>query len=146
MKRFITVRLARVRFVYRVCGLAAVQERRIPQRGLGIYLAGMSVVAALMWGAGYSGGEMLLDSDTTNAPSASARPTSPPDQRASVAAASHCSEELRAFATARMRMATKVRTCTHLDWTDEQIATRIRNGKKGQMPAFAGKIFAAQNP
>ena len=28
----------------------------------------------------------------------------------------------------------------NLDWTDEQIATRIRNGKKGQMTAFAGKI------
>lgn len=27
-----------------------------------------------------------------------------------------------------------------LDWTDEQIATRIRNGKKGQMTAFAGKL------
>jgi len=27
-----------------------------------------------------------------------------------------------------------------LDWTDEQIATRIRNGKKGQMTAFEGKL------
>ena len=27
-----------------------------------------------------------------------------------------------------------------LDWTDEQITTRIRNGKKGQMTAFAGKL------
>src|SRR5262245_37590035 len=30
----------------------------------------------------------------------------------------------------------------NLDWTDEQIAARIRNGKKGQMPAFAGKFSA----
>ncbi len=30
----------------------------------------------------------------------------------------------------------------NLDWTDEQIATRIRNGKKGQMTAFAGKLSA----
>ncbi len=29
-----------------------------------------------------------------------------------------------------------------LDWTDEQIARRIRNGKKGQMTAFAGKLSA----
>jgi mono/diheme cytochrome c family protein len=29
-----------------------------------------------------------------------------------------------------------------LDWTDEQIATRIRNGKKGQMTAFARKLSA----
>jgi cytochrome c oxidase cbb3-type subunit 3 len=28
----------------------------------------------------------------------------------------------------------------NLDWTDEQIAARIRNGKKGQMIAFAGKF------
>ena len=27
-----------------------------------------------------------------------------------------------------------------LDWTDEQIAARIRNGKKGQMTAFGGKL------
>lgn len=27
-----------------------------------------------------------------------------------------------------------------LDWTDEQITARIRNGKKGQMTAFAGKL------
>src|SRR5262249_2194361 len=28
----------------------------------------------------------------------------------------------------------------NLDWTDEQITARIRNGKKGQMTAFAGKL------
>lgn len=28
----------------------------------------------------------------------------------------------------------------NLDWSDGQIATRIRNGKKGQMTAFAGKF------
>ncbi len=28
----------------------------------------------------------------------------------------------------------------NLDWSDEQIVTRVRNGKKGQMPAFAGKL------
>jgi mono/diheme cytochrome c family protein len=27
-----------------------------------------------------------------------------------------------------------------LDWTDQQIANRVRNGKKGQMTAFAGKL------
>lgn len=31
-----------------------------------------------------------------------------------------------------------------LDWTGEQIATRIRNGKKGQMTAFAGKLSPEQ--
>ena len=28
----------------------------------------------------------------------------------------------------------------NLDWSDEQIATRIRNGKKGEMTAFADKL------
>jgi mono/diheme cytochrome c family protein len=28
----------------------------------------------------------------------------------------------------------------NLDWTDEQITQRIRNGRKGQMTAFAGKL------
>ena len=28
----------------------------------------------------------------------------------------------------------------NLDWTDEQIIARIRNGRKGQMTAFAGKL------
>jgi mono/diheme cytochrome c family protein len=32
----------------------------------------------------------------------------------------------------------------NLDWTDDQITTRIRNGKKGQMTAFAGKLPADQ--
>lgn len=30
-----------------------------------------------------------------------------------------------------------------LDWTNEQIAARIRNGRKGQMTAFAGKLQPA---
>lgn len=32
----------------------------------------------------------------------------------------------------------------NLDWTNEQIATRIRNGKKGQMTSFAGKLQAPE--
>lgn len=32
----------------------------------------------------------------------------------------------------------------NLDWTDKQIATRIRNGKKGQMKAFSGKFSPEQ--
>ena len=32
----------------------------------------------------------------------------------------------------------------NLDWTDEEITARIRNGKKGQMTAFAGKLSQDQ--
>lgn len=31
-----------------------------------------------------------------------------------------------------------------IDWTDEQIANRIRKGKAGQMTAFAGKLKPAE--
>jgi mono/diheme cytochrome c family protein len=31
-----------------------------------------------------------------------------------------------------------------IGWTDEQIANRIRNGKAGQMTAFAGKLKPAE--
>ena len=32
----------------------------------------------------------------------------------------------------------------NLNWTDEQVAARIRKGKKGQMTAFAGKLSSRQ--
>jgi mono/diheme cytochrome c family protein len=32
----------------------------------------------------------------------------------------------------------------NLGWTEEEITTRIRNGKKGQMTAFADKLSAEQ--
>ena len=32
----------------------------------------------------------------------------------------------------------------NLDWTDEQIAKRIRTGKKGEMTAFEGKLTTEQ--
>jgi len=31
-----------------------------------------------------------------------------------------------------------------LDWTDQQIAVRIRHGKAGQMTAFAGKLASPE--
>jgi mono/diheme cytochrome c family protein len=31
-----------------------------------------------------------------------------------------------------------------IGWTDEQIANRVRNGKAGQMTAFAGKLQTAE--
>jgi mono/diheme cytochrome c family protein len=117
---------------------------RIPQRGLGIYLAGMTVVAALMVGAGYSGGEMVLGSDTANAPSASDRPTSPPDQRTSVAAGRPLFLKNCVHCHGADAHGDEGPDLHNLEWTDEQIATRIRNGKKGQMTAFAGKFSPQQ--
>jgi len=115
---------------------------RIPRRSFGIYLAGMSVTSVLMVGAGYSGGEMLLSAQNGNVPC-----TSFSDELAS-----------RSDPTARTATGRKLflKNCAHchgadargdegpdlhnVDRTDEQIAARIRNGKKGQMTAFAGKL------
>ncbi len=123
-----------------------IRRGRIPQRGLGVYFAGMSVTVLLMVGAGYSGGELLLSAETTSAP---------------VLSLSSVPVPLEARLTmARVGQQLFLKNCAHchgadahgnegpdlrnLDWTDEQIATRIRNGKKGQMTAFAGK-FSPEN-
>jgi len=113
---------------------------RMPQRGPGIYLAGMSVAAALMVGAGYSGGEMLLGSNTERVPSSSDTPTSTPDQRLPVPAGQQLFLKNCAHCHGADAHGDDGPDLHNLDWTDEQIATRIRNGKKGQMTAFAGKL------
>jgi mono/diheme cytochrome c family protein len=115
---------------------------RILYGGPGIYLAGMSLAGALMVGAGYSGGEMLLAAET-EIPAVGTHATK----------AASTSGQIAMVAAGRQLF---LKNCAHchgadahgdegpdlhnLDWTDEQIATRIRNGKKGQMTAFAGKF------
>jgi mono/diheme cytochrome c family protein len=123
-------------------GWRLVRKGKIPQRGLSVYFAGMSVTVLLMMGAGYSGGEMIL-----NAENASARSPSSSSMTASRGAQPDA---------AQVGHQLFLKNCAHchgadahgdegpdlhnLDWSDEQIGTRIRNGKKGQMPAFAGKF------
>ncbi|HXJ76592.1 MAG TPA: cytochrome c, partial [Candidatus Dormibacteraeota bacterium] len=117
---------------------------RLLKRGrahsLRFYLAGMSVASTLMLAAGYSGGEMLAAETGNNAflrPDLQATDTVEP-----------------APATAGRQLFLK--NCAHchgpdargdegpdlhkLDWTDQQITSQIRNGRKGQMPAFGGKL------
>ena len=126
-------------------GWRLLRSGRIPERGLAIYLAGMSVVSALMVGAGYSGGEMLLGSEAENVPAASLSGRPGPalgqvqigaGQKLFLKNCAHCHG-----ADARGDDGPDLH---NLDLTDEQIAKRIRNGKKGQMTAFAGK-FSAEN-
>lgn len=129
---------------------------RIPQRGLAFYFAGMGLVSALLVGAGYSGGEMLLGSETGGEPAPSA-PEVPALSGARPAEGGppglSASDQSAIIATGRQLF---LKNCAHchgadghgnegpdlhnLDSTDEQIAKRIRNGKKGQMTAFAGKL------
>ena len=117
---------------------------RIPQKVLGMYLAGMSLVAALMAGAGYSGGEMLVGAGTENVPSSLDGPTSTPEQRGSLAAGNQLFLKNCAHCHGADARGDEGPDLHNLDWTNEQIATRIRNGKKGQMTAFAGKFSPQQ--
>ena len=119
---------------------------RIPQRGLGLYLAGMSVASLLMMGAGYSGGEMLLAAENENIPAsaASRTPRAAPEHMALVAAGQQLFLKNCAHCHGADARGDDGPDLHNLDWSDEQIAARIRNGKKGQMTAFAGK-FSAEN-
>ncbi len=115
---------------------------RIPPRGLGIYLTGMSLVSALMVGAGYSGGEIVLDAatDSVPAPSPSGRPTFMADPSAPGTAGQQLFLKNCAHCHGADAHGDECPDLHNLDWTDEQIAARIRNGKKGQMTAFMGKF------
>ena len=100
------------------------------------------LLASLMLGAGCTGGELLA------AESGNPTNVSSTNKLASVSAQMAAGAGQQLF----------LKNCAHchgpdahgddgpdlhnLDWTDEQIATRIRNGKKGQMTAFTGKLSA----
>jgi uncharacterized membrane protein len=133
---------------------------KITGRGARVYLAGMSTAAVLMLGAGYSGGEMLLAAEGGDDPPllalevpAIAGPRSFPPQSEGPNGPLIGESPLTAAGEQLF-----LKNCAHchgadghgdegpdlhnLDWTDGQIAARIRNGKKGQMTAFAGKFSA----
>ncbi len=121
------------------------KRQQMSQRGLGLYLAGMSVAAALMMGAGYWGGEMLLDRETGSDPASSSINTvSTSDQTALTDAGRQLFLKNCAHCHGADAHGDEGPDLHNLDWTDEQIATRIRNGKKGQMTAFAGKFSPQQ--
>ncbi|HTL18115.1 MAG TPA: c-type cytochrome [Patescibacteria group bacterium] len=139
-------------------GCRVIRRVHFPERGFPTYLTGMAVVCALMVGAGYSGGEMVLDVARAEerAPSGLVPllSTGSSPERGSQKSA----PEQSSFAAAGRQSFLK--NCAHchgadargeegpdlhkLDLTDEQIVARIRNGKKGQMTAFAGKLSPDQ--
>jgi len=121
------------------------KRQQMPQRGLGIYLAGMSAAAALMMGAGYWGGEILLGRETGSDPASSLiKPVSTSDETVLADAGRQLFLKNCAHCHGADAHGDEGPDLHNLDWTDEQIATRIRNGKKGQMTAFAGKFSAQQ--
>ncbi len=114
-----------------------------PQRRFRVYFAGMTAASLLMVGAGYSGGEMLLaaENEPAHEPPAN-RPAATLDQTAFVAAGQKLFLKNCAHCHGADAHGDEGPDLHNLDWTDEQIAMRIRNGKKGQMTAFAGKFSA----
>jgi len=114
------------------------------RRGSRIYLAGMSIASALMMGAGYWGGEMLLGAETSNGPVA---PVSKPS-----AIANH----MALVSTGHQLFLMNCAHCHAPDATgdegpnlhgvaksDTRIASMIKNGVKGQMPKFSAKLSDA---
>jgi len=118
------------------------RKGRIPERRLGVYFAGMSMSVLLMTVAGYSGGEILLSAEAASAPAlpASSMSTSLEEQLTMARAGRQLFLKNCAHCHGADAYGDDGPDLHHLDWTDEQIATRISNGKKGQMTAFAGKL------
>jgi len=120
-------------------------RQQMSRRGLGVYLVGMSAAAALMLGAGYWGGEVLLGRETGNAPASSLiKSVSTSDEIDLTGAGRQLFLKNCAHCHGADARGNECPDLHNLDWTDEQIAARIRNGKKGQMTAFAGKISPQQ--
>jgi cytochrome c553 len=127
-------------FVWPAFGLAVAlvvwrlsRRQTLAPRYLSIYLAGMSAVSALMMGAGYWGGEMLLDAEI-KADSAPAF-TSAAGETVLVARGhdlflmncAHCHGEDAHGTDEGPNLATRRRS-------EARIASVISNGIKGQMP------------
>jgi mono/diheme cytochrome c family protein len=104
----------------------------------------MSVAAVLMVGAGYSGGEMLLGGEAGNNSASTNSPTAIPEQVAVSAVGRQLFLKNCAHCHGADARGDEGPDLHNLDSTEEQIAARIRNGKKGQMTAFAGKFSPQQ--
>ena len=115
---------------------------RTLQRRFGVYLAGMAAATMLMVGAGYSGGEAFFaaENEAIDEFVSSKPPPATQDQAVPVAAGQKLFLKNCAHCHGADAHGDEGPDLHNLDWTDEQIATRIRNGKKGQMTAFAGKF------
>ncbi len=115
-------------------------------RCLGVCLAGMSLASVLMLGAGYSGRELRVGAESGNDSrfSASHPPASRSDQSVLIRAGQRLFLRNCAPCHGADAHGEEGPDLHHLDWTDDQIATRIRNGKKGQMTAF-GKKFSRED-
>ena len=113
------------------------QRGRMPQRRFGIYLAGMGIASALIMGAGFFGGEMLLGAEIKTDAASAATSAMDPAQIASgkklfLMNCAHChGDDASGDEGPDLRGVKK---------SDARIAQIITNGIKGEMPRFARKL------
>jgi mono/diheme cytochrome c family protein len=111
---------------------------RVSPRGFRFYLSGMSLASALMMGAGYWGGEMLLGAKGKPGTAASLML----DKQAPALARGH---DLFLMNCAHChgddaRGTDEGADLTRLRKSDARIASLVTNGIKGQMPRFGAKL------
>ena len=116
------------------------KHKKTLQSGFGIYLTGMSIASALMMGAGYWGGEMLLGAEQVSRVAPAAISAADPIQIAAgqklfLMNCAHCHG-----ADARGDEGPDLHG---LKKSDLRIAAIITNGIKGEMPRFASKLHDA---
>jgi mono/diheme cytochrome c family protein len=117
---------------------------RIPPRGLGVYLTGMSVSSALMMGAGYWGGEMLLGAEASAGPASSSSPTSSVADRTALVSTGHQLFLLNcAHCHAPDATGDEGPDLRGVRKSDARIAAMIKGGVKGEMPKFGSKLSDA---
>jgi mono/diheme cytochrome c family protein len=133
-------------FVWPAFGLCAalvawrfIRRRKFSHRSFTIYLTGITVASALMMGAGYWGGEMLLgaESKTESAPAL----VSPTEEAALVARGhdlfllncAHCHGDDALGTDEGPNLATR-------RVSNARVASVIKNGIKGEMPRFNQKL------
>jgi mono/diheme cytochrome c family protein len=111
--------------------------QRISRGWLRVYLAGMSLASALMLGAGYWGGEMLLHAvPQTLAPISVSSPNDPSAVRGHdlfLMNCAHCHGD-------DARGSEEAPDLTGFNRSDARIASVVKNGIKGEMPRFGQKL------
>ena len=113
-------------------------RRQISRRGFRVYLGGMSVASALMMGAGYWGGEMLLGAEVKDRADTSTQieaqaPTVARGHDLFLMNCAHCHGD-------DARGTDEAPNLRRLRKSDARIASLITNGIKGEMPRFGAKL------
>jgi len=116
-------------------------RRQISPGGLGTYLVGMGIASALMLGAGYWGGEMVLHPAVENPAATSILSRNEPTavmrgHDLFLMNCAHCHGD-------DARGTDEAPDLTKLNKSEARIASVVKNGIKGEMPRFSQKLTDA---